>query len=69
MTLTDVVERYFKGERVINFHPSDRQGDCHLRYHFDNGAELWMGTEDGEILVMFTKDAEKLEKTIQLLIY
>ncbi len=69
MTLRDVTEKYFKDEHVLHFHASDRQGDSYLRFHFADGTELWMGTEDGEILVLFTKNPEKLDKVINLLIY
>lgn len=68
-TLRQVIDKHFKEDRTKFFHPSDRQGECYLRYHFDGGVEITMGTNDGEIVVLFTSDPERLDKFITLILY
>jgi hypothetical protein len=71
MTLQEVITKFFKEERTKYFHPSDRQGECYLRYHFEGGGvTIEMGTTDeGEITVFVTKDAVKLDTFLNLLIH
>lgn len=70
MTLRDVIEKYFKEERTLNFHPSDTQGDCYLRYRLNEGASIVMGSDEGEeVTVFFTRSPETLDVFLKLLIY
>lgn len=69
MTLREVLEKYFKGKRHLDFHPSDRLGDCYIRYHLDGGVMIEMGSSGGETEIFFTREPEKLDAFLNLLIY
>jgi hypothetical protein len=68
-TVTSVLDKYFAEERIKYFHSSDAhqniEGDTYLRYD-NNGdrIELWFGGDNGEVCLIVTKDAEKLDQII-----
>jgi len=73
MTLTEVIDKYFKGETVRYFSGSDAhssiEGDPYIRYSRNGGIELWIGGDNGEVCVMVTANPEKLERLLVALLY
>lgn len=77
MTLQEVLDKYFRDERMVYFHQSDHhkqiEGDTFLRYYEKSGyggkkIELWFGGDNGEVCILCTDDPEKLETLINLII-
>jgi hypothetical protein len=73
MTITDVLEKYFKDEKVLGFHSSDKlemvEGNSYLRYQKDAGVQLWVGGNNGEVCICVTSNPETLETLIKAIIY
>ena len=73
MTTTEVIEKYFKGERMFYFQSSDHlaqiEGETYLRYAKTGKIELWFGGNNGEVCILCTTKPEKLEEVIKAIIY
>lgn len=73
MTTQDVLEKYFKDEKMIYFCSSDKlrmiEGEPYLRYQKDNGVQLWAGGNNGEVCIMVTSNGDDLETLIKAIIY
>lgn len=73
MTTQEVLDKYFKDDKRLFFHSSDRlvniEGDTHLSYEKTGKIELWFNGNNGSVCLMCTSDAEKLEALIKILIY
>jgi hypothetical protein len=72
MDIQQVLDKYFKDEKTLYFHQSDQhsaiEGDTYLKYAKNGGIELWMGGNNSEVCILFTRDSEVLEKMIYLII-
>lgn len=75
LTVFDIIEKHFKDERFKYFQSSDAhrniEGETYLTYT-KNGAdriELYMGGNNGELCLIVTSDAEKLDLIITNLLY
>jgi hypothetical protein len=73
MTIQEVLEKYFKGERQLYFQSSDSmaqiEGDTYLRYEKTGKIELWFGGNNGEVCLLCTTNGESLENLIKAIIY
>jgi hypothetical protein len=72
--LEDVIEKYFRDEKTLNFHPADAIfDDQYLRWeyhqHERNKILISIGSNDGEVRVNIFTEADKLEQFIKLAIY
>ncbi len=72
MTTQDVIEKYFRDGKNLYFQSSDAlsdiEGDTYLRYAKTGKIELWFGGNNGEVCILCTTDAKKLEQVIKALI-
>lgn len=73
MKLTYVISEYFK-ERCLFFHSSDEhkniEGDTYLTYQrIGDKVALYFGSDNGEICITVTDNAQKLETLIRNIIY
>ncbi len=73
MTKQDVLDKYFRDGKDLYFQSSDAlvqiEGDTYLRYEKNGKIELYFGGNNGEVCILCTDDAEKLEEVIKALIY
>ena len=73
MNTQEVIEKYFRDEKILRFHSSDKlavvEGESYLRYNKNAGINLWVGGNSGEVCIIVTTDGEDLEKLIKAIIY
>lgn len=73
MTTTEVLEKYFKGEKMFYFQSSDSlaaiEGETYLRYAKTGKIEIWFGGNNGEVCIMCTTDPNKIDQLIKAIIY
>jgi hypothetical protein len=71
MDAQQVLDKYFKDGKTLYFHQSDRhhsiEGDTYLKFEKNAGIELWLGGDNGEVCILFTRDGDVLEKAILLI--
>ena len=72
--LEKVIEKYFKDEKIKNYHPWDSIFDAqYLRWeyhqHERNKILISIGSNDGEVLVKVFTDAKELEDFIKSVVY
>lgn len=69
-----LIKTYFKEERTIYFTANDshkeKEPNTYLRYKLQGDRlELFYGSDNGELCIAISNDADKLERIITLLIY
>lgn len=74
-TTQEVIDFYFKndGRENLYFHGSDRlkaiEGDTYLRIEKSGVIELYIGSDNGEMCILCTRDGDRLESVIKGLTY
>lgn len=73
MTILDVIDKYFEGERCKFFHSSDAhhniEGDTFLTYVLKGDkVELYMGGDNGQLCLAVTGNPQKLTTLIEAII-
>ena len=66
--MDEVINKYFKDDRVMFFHSSDAHkmlaGDTYLRYEYQGDRViLWYGSDYEEVPLKFCRSGEELEGT------
>jgi 3'-phosphoadenosine 5'-phosphosulfate sulfotransferase len=73
MSTQEVLDKYFKYDKVIFFQSSDYhkiiEGETSLSYKKTGKVELWFSGNNGDVCLIATTDGEKLEAVIKAIIY
>lgn len=73
MTSTEVLEKYFNGEKYIYFTGSDKMemsaSGHYISYEKNGGIMIYRGSNDGEILIGVYNDMAVLDKLLEILIF
>jgi hypothetical protein len=73
MTTQEVIDKYFKDDKVLFFQSSDYhrmiEGDTCLKYEKTGKIELWFSGNNGEVCLIATDNGDKLKAVIEAIIY